>query len=314
MTMGELICDKVSKTYKTGAIALDKVSFRIPTKGVFALIGRNGAGKTTIVRILATDLMPSTGNATINGIDVVKEAAKVREFVSIVPQEARLVTWVTPKQMILSYLMYRGFTYKDAKKRAEAAVKRVKIEKYADRKSDKLSGGTKRKALVASVIASEANVLFLDEPTTGLDPISRAELWSVLNDLKKDHFIFLTTHYLEEAERLADHIGIIENGKLLAMGTLDELRKKIKYEYSVKLLDKNEKLRAPKHSKVVIGLDGSKQILTSQKEANAISKKLIQKGVRFSTSPVSLEEIFYYIVKRSINEDEEDGSGGEYGY
>jgi ABC-2 type transport system ATP-binding protein len=307
--MGELVCSGISKTYKNGATALDRVSFRIPTRGIFALIGRNGAGKTTIVRILATDLMPSSGSATINGVDVVKDAAMVREFVSIVPQEARLITWVTPKQMILSYLMYRGFTYKEAKKRAKAAVRRVKIDRYADKKSDKLSGGTKRKALVASVIASEAGVLFLDEPTTGLDPISRAELWNVLNDLKKDHFIFLTTHYLEEAERLADYIGIIENGKLLAMGTLDELRKKIRYEYSVKLIDKNAKLTKPRNGKVVVGLDGNKQILTSQREANSISKKLIEKGVRFSTSPISLEEIFYYIVKRNIDEDEENDGG-----
>lgn len=304
--MGELVCKGISKRYGEETVALDNVSFSVPATGIFALIGRNGAGKTTLVRILATELMPSSGGARINGIDVVKEPTKIREFISVVPQESRLITWVTPRQMAFSYLLYRGFSIADARRMADAGIRRVNIETYADTQSQHLSGGTKRKAMVATVIASEASVLFLDEPTTGLDPISRAGLWKVLKDLKKDHFIFLTTHYLEEAERLADRIGIIENGRLLAIGTLDELRKKVGYDYAVTILDTEVKVAKPRHGKMVTGLDGNVQILTTRKEADSISKRLISRGIRFSTSPVSLEDIFYNIVRKSINDEGRD--------
>lgn len=302
---GRLVCRDVGKVYSTGTVALSKVNIDIPTKGIFALIGRNGAGKTTLVRILATELMSSSGTALINGADVIKDPKKVREFIAVVPQESRLLMWTTPRQMIVAYLLYRGFSYANAKKRAAEVLKTVNIGKYADVQSQHLSGGTKRKALIATVLASEASMLFLDEPTTGLDPISRAELWNLLNKLKKDHFIFLTTHYLEEAERLADQIGIIENGKLLNIGTLDELRAHVKYDFSLTIFDNKARIK-PRAGRIVTGLDGNRQILTTQKEANRIAKELIRKGTRFSTSPVSLEQIFYFIVKRSINEETEE--------
>ncbi len=309
--MGRLVCDKVTKVYGKGATALDKVSFNVPASGIFALIGRNGAGKTTLVRILTTELMLSSGKATIDGVDVTNDPSTIRDMVAIVPQEARLLMWTTPKQFILAYLLYRGYGYKEAVERAAEAVKRVKIEKFADKQSQHLSGGTKRKALVAAVIAAEAKILFLDEPTTGLDPISRGELWAMLNQLKKDHFIFLTTHYLEEAERLADMIGIIEDGKLLAIGTLDNLRKKVKHEYSVRILQKGINVRL-REGEVVTGLDGHRQILTTEREANRISQGLIKRGIRFSSSPISLEEIFYYLTKKSIDiaDEEKEGNGG----
>ncbi|MCL5430545.1 MAG: ABC transporter ATP-binding protein [Candidatus Marsarchaeota archaeon] len=307
-----LVCKNLGKTYKTGSNALRNINLNIPTKGIFALIGRNGAGKTTLVRILATELLQTKGSATINGFDVVKDADKIRQLIAIVPQEGRIIPWTTPRQMVISYLLYRGFSYKEAKQRADESLKKLDIVKYANTQSSHLSGGIKRKALVAAVISSEAKIIFLDEPTTGLDPISRADLWDVLKEMKKDRFIFLTTHYLEEAERLADKIGVIEDGKLFALGTLQELRKKIKYEYSVEVFGKGAKIK-PKTGEVVTGLDEHKQIFTTAKEANRLSKELIKKGIRFSSNPVSLEEIFYYIVKRSIDTDRKNGEEKEKG-
>ncbi len=299
----------LSKTYDKKKYALNNVSLGFPDRGVLAVIGRNGAGKTTLVRILATELMPTRGSATINGIDVIKNPAQARESMAIVPQEARTTPWMTPKQQVLSYLLYRGFSYADASKRASKALEEVGLKRYENTLSMKLSGGTKRKVLVATVLASEANVIFLDEPTTGLDPISRVELWNLLVRLKERYMIVLTTHYLEEAERLADRIVMIEDGKVVAYGSMDDLRKKAGQEYSVRITDAKMP-RLPKSLKAA-KFSGGYQILTSQKKAFELSNKLMKEKIRFSTNPVSLEDLFYYFAKKSINEDaEEQGESG----
>lgn len=301
----ELRCSGLSKKYSEEKYALRNVTFSVPAQGIFALIGRNGAGKTTLIRILSTQLMPTSGKASINGLDVVKDEKALREIIGCVPQEGRAINWLTPRQFIVAYLMWRGFTRKDANSRAERSAKRLGITRYMDKQNRNLSGGTKRKVLVAMVMSSEAKVLFLDEPTTGLDPISRDELWNTLRELKKDHFIFLTTHYLEEAERLADKIGILENGKLHALGTLDELRGMVKFPYSIKMLSPG-RIEKPRNGEVIRGADGHFQIVTTEKEANRLSRKLIDNGIRFSMNPMTLDDIFYFIVKKPIEEENYD--------
>ena len=308
--MVQLSFKNISKSYTKNRKALNNVGFSYDGNGIVALIGRNGAGKTTLIRILATELMPDSGTASMDGIDIIKEPEKVRGMMAIVPQEARTIGWLTPMQCISTYLLYRGLSYKEAKKKALISIKAVGITDYKDTVTRKLSGGTKRKVLVAMILASDSRLIFLDEPTTGLDPLSRGELWSVLNKLKKDRLIFLTTHYLEEAERLADKICLIENGKMLAQGTMEELRSKIKHQYSILLPSGSHK---PKVKGTIIkGEDGSMQILTNEEEAFRISKDLIKKGVKFSTNPVSLEDIFYYIVKKPIGNDDEEGGKDEW--
>ncbi|MEM3241284.1 MAG: ABC transporter ATP-binding protein, partial [Candidatus Micrarchaeaceae archaeon] len=222
MGTGTIECRDLTKRYGKETTALKRLSFSIPTKGIFALIGRNGAGKTTLIRILATELAPTSGTASINGIDVVKEPERIRTAIAVLPQEARAIPWLTAEQEVFSSLLYRGIGYAESKRRTDSVLTEFGIAKYKDTPSRKLSGGTKRKLLVAAIVASGAKILFVDEPTTGLDPLSRMEMWDMLSRLKKDRFIFLTTHYLEEAERLADNIGIIDKGRLMGIGTLDE--------------------------------------------------------------------------------------------
>jgi ABC-2 type transport system ATP-binding protein len=296
-----LVCKRLSKHYGQGPKALDGINISIPAKGIFALIGRNGAGKTTLTRILATELLPSSGGATIKGLDVVRDAHELREHIAILPQESRAIPWLTPRQMIYSYLLYRGLDAKEAKARVHHALSKIGVGKYENKLSRNLSGGLKRKMLVATILASEAEIIFVDEPTTGLDPISRAELWTVLSELKKDHFIFLTTHYLEEAEKLADRIGIIESGKLVGIGMLDELRKKVRYQYSVRVFKDGTSIKA-KSGYRVRGSDGSVQIITTEDEADRLATRLIKSRTKFAINPISLEDIFYYVVKRPIDE------------
>ncbi len=292
----------LTKIYENKTLALKNVSFSIQSKGIFALIGRNGAGKTTLLRILATELLPSSGYAEIDGIDIIKDPWTIRKRISIIPQEARVIPWLTPKQTITSYLMYRGLSISEAKRRAEENLKKLGIESYADKLNRVLSGGLKRKVLVATVISSNADILFLDEPTTGLDPISRNELWEILNEIKKERFIFLTTHYLEEAERLADNLAILEKGELAGMGSMDDLRGKFSRKYSIRILDNNS--ISFDYGEIIKGYDNKIQILANEREAEIITKELIDKKIKFSYNPISLEDIFYYLVKKPIEEED----------
>ena len=299
-TTWQVVCDRLTKIYgKNEARALDSVSFSLPTRGIFVLIGRNGSGKTTLVRILATELEPTSGRATINGIDVVKEASLLRERIAIVPQEARPIPWMTPMQTVLSYLLWRGFDYGDAKRRALQALERLGLGGSPNALNRQLSGGMRRKVMVATVLSSEAEVIFLDEPTTGLDPISRREFWATLREIGKERFTFLTTHYLEEAEQLADHIGILDHGSLVRIGTLEELRRSVNYNYSLRLLsDPAPPIPALEKGEVVTGTDGNVRILTSEDEAFRISRELTRGGFKFTINPISLDDIFFYLASR----------------
>jgi ABC-2 type transport system ATP-binding protein len=308
-----LVTEGLSKSYGGSSMALQGVSISAPTKGIFALIGRNGAGKTTLVRILATELAPTSGRAWINGIDVVKEDKKLRERIAIVPQEARTISWMTPRQSTVTYLMWRGFQYSEAKKRAEESLSRLKLDRIADTLNRKLSGGTKRKSLAAMVLASEADIIFLDEPTTGLDPISRKDFWEILRELARDRFIFLTTHYLEEADQLADTLGILKNGRTVAVGSVPSIRERIRYQYSVKLPPMSPVPEVP-GAEITTGKGGEVQILTNEDDAFAVSKKLLAAGTRFSIGPVSLDDIFFQLVGESTEQEEQTPVGAGAGW
>jgi ABC-2 type transport system ATP-binding protein len=296
----QVVCDHLTKIYSNSKTkALDSVSFSLPSRGIFVLIGRNGSGKTTLVRILATELEPTSGKASINGIDVMKEARRLREKIAIVPQEARPIPWMSPTQTVMSYLLWRGFDYGEAKRKALSALENLGLGGSSDAMNRSLSGGMRRKLMVATVLSSEAEVIFLDEPTTGLDPISRREFWKTLKDIGKERFTFLTTHYLEEAEQLADHIGILDRGSLIRMGTLEELRKSVNYNYSMRILSNpGTSLPALENGEVVTGTDENVRILTVEEEAFRISRKLAKDGFKFTINPVSLDDIFFYLLSR----------------
>ena len=312
-----ITCDHLTKIYgKSKNKALDSVSFSVPSHGMFVLIGRNGSGKTTLVRILATELEPTSGIANINGIDVVNEPQRLREKIAIVPQEARPIPWMTPMQTVLSYLLWRGFSYAEAKEKASKSLEKLGLSESANTLNRMLSGGMKRKVLVATVLSSEAEIVFLDEPTTGLDPISRREFWEILREIGKERFTFLTTHYLEEAEQLADQIGVLDSGRLIRLGTLEDLRKGLDYNYSMKLLSTpTPDFLASVKGEIVTGRDGVVRILTAEEEAFRISRDLSKSGFKFTINPISLDDIFFYLVNREggkgVGDKEEAGAEEE---
>ena len=303
MGVRQITCNNLTKIYgKSERKALDSVNLSLPSRGIFVLIGRNGSGKTTLVRILATQLEPTSGSATIDGLDVVSEARNVRQKIAIVPQEARPIPWMTPMQTVQSYLLWRGFSYSEAKRRTLETLEMLGLGKSLNVLNRSLSGGNKRKVMVATVLSSEAEVIFLDEPTTGLDPISRKEFWETLRESGRDRFTFLTTHYLEEAEQLADQIGMLDNGNLIRMGTLEQLQQSVPYNYSVKILSKTTTVPRIEKGETVTSMDGNIRILTSEEEAFRMSRELTKTGSRFTVNPLSLDDIFFYLARRKSGE------------
>lgn len=297
-----IIVDKISKTYSGGNRALNDVTFSIDHNGIFSLIGKNGAGKTTLVRILSTQLLPTSGYASINDLDVVGRAKEIRENIAAVPQEARAVPWMTPIQTITSYLMWRGYRHSDARQMAMDTLRMLHMEEYENEKNRKLSGGQKRKVLVATALSSEAELIFLDEPTTGLDFISRKELWGVLRSMKRERSILLTTHYLEEAEDLGDHIGVMNNGRMVGFGTLKELRSLTKYPLSLKIFSSDFDLQ-DSTGEVVKVSEGEIQLFTNEDELFSLINTLVTKRIRFTVQETSLNTIFEKLVSEG-DEDE----------
>jgi ABC-2 type transport system ATP-binding protein len=216
---------QLTKVYRDGTVALDNLNLTLSSK-ISCVIGRNGAGKTTLIRILSTQLLPTNGRALVNGYDVVKEAKKVRKIICSIPQEAGTAGMPSPLEHLVMYLTARSFSITEAIQTARKALKEIGLGKVMNKPTDELSGGMKRKVFVAMALASNAEVVFLDEPTTGLDPVSRLEVWSAIRSM--DSKVVLTTHYMEEAEALCEEIAIINNGKLVDKGSPSELLESLK--------------------------------------------------------------------------------------
>jgi oleandomycin transport system ATP-binding protein len=205
--------------------AVDGVDLAIPEGSVFGLLGPNGAGKTTIVSMLATLVTPDTGQATVLGYDVAKQAHQVRQLIGLTGQYASLDETLTGTENLVLIGRLIGLSRKDAKERAARLLQKFRLTGAAARAVKTYSGGMRRRLDLAASLVSTPQVLFLDEPTTGLDPRSRNELWDIVRELVKDGAtVLLTTQYLEEADQLADRIAVIDHGRVIAQGTSAELK------------------------------------------------------------------------------------------
>jgi ABC-2 type transport system ATP-binding protein len=209
-------------------IALAGVDLEVPEGMVFGLLGPNGAGKTTLVRILATLLEPDAGRAELLGHDVVGEAATVRELLALTGQFAAVDELLTGRENLEMFGRLFGLARTEARRRASELLQRLELTDAADRTAKTYSGGMRRRLDLASSMLTQPRVLFLDEPTTGLDPRSRNEIWEIVRDLRRDGTtILLTTQYLEEADQLADEIAVIDHGRVIAKGTGNELKDRV---------------------------------------------------------------------------------------
>lgn len=291
--------DGVSKRYKgLSQTALSNVSLTAESGQIYTLLGRNGAGKTTFVRICATQLLPTQGRIQVLGYDAIKEADKVRRLISIVPQEGRPLRALTPWDHVYNWLQIRGEKKQVAREKTELILQKFDLYGAKDRPAMNLSGGMKQKILVAMAMAVDAQLLFLDEPTIGLDPVSRRQVWSSIKEWKKEgKSILLTTHYMDEAETLSDNIVIIDNGRVIAKGTIKELRTTIPQNLRVDITKDNIDTEVFKSfGSIIESGDDTIRIFTFESAIKELTELAVKKNLSFTVSPITLDDVFVSLV------------------
>ncbi len=224
--------DRLGKTFDGRIRALHDVSFAVPEGSVCALLGHNGAGKTTAIKILSTLLRPTSGRAIVAGFDVVRQPAQVRTSIAMTGQQAAIDWQLTGRENLVMFSRLRGMSRKHARLRADALIEQFDMAHAADRQVTTYSGGMMRRIDIAAALVVAPKVLFLDEPTTGLDPRSRRAVWDWVSTLSAQGVtVLLTTQYLEEADVLSDTIVVINDGSVVATGTADSLKDRVRLSY-----------------------------------------------------------------------------------
>lgn len=289
--------------------AVDGINLNIRRGAVYGLLGPNGAGKTTTVRLLATLLRPDAGNATVLGHDLVKEAAAVREKVSLTGQFASIDEDLTGFENLVLVGRLLGHTWRDAKIRATELLEAFGLADAAKRQARTYSGGMRRRLDIAASLVVTPEILFLDEPTTGLDPRSRNQVWDIVRAIAAEGAtVLLTTQYLEEADRLADRLAVIDHGRLIAEGTSRELKASVgSGALHLRLVDPQQRADAETLLAQVLGADVmrgtdpvalSAQVSDELRVADALAA-LSRGGIRiaeFSLGAPSLDEVFFALT------------------
>jgi ABC-2 type transport system ATP-binding protein len=287
--------ERLVKIYEKKVKALQSVSLSVRKGEIFTLLGPNGAGKTTFLRILCTQLMPTSGDAFVLGNSAVSNPEAVRRDIAMVPQDVIPYGVWTPFEYSFYFAWLRGKDRNTARTFAQKGLEAVGLLPLKDRPCITLSGGEKRRTLIAAALASDALVYMLDEPTSGLDPVGRRNVWGALRDkASKGQTILLTTHMMEEAEMVSDRLAIIHNGVVIAQGTPDEIKKSIPHRFRVV---------APRNAVDISSFKDVAEIgdriviyLRSDQEALELVGSLLKKGFHAEASPVSLEDAFVRLV------------------
>jgi ABC-2 type transport system ATP-binding protein len=224
----------LTKEYGKKQKALNSITQDLDN-GIISIIGKNGAGKTTLLRILSTQLKATSGDALIDGLSITGDTRQIRERIVSIPQEAAPIGILTAYEQVFMYLTGKGFSFHSARQESLMALKSVGLSEKMHVPTDELSGGMKRKMFVAMALGSNADTVFLDEPTTGLDPLSRMETWGAIKELTGN--VVLTTHYMEEATELSEKIYMMDSGSFIGSGTADQLLHDLKDKVRVESRD-----------------------------------------------------------------------------
>lgn len=278
------------KQYSNGVWANRDISLTVKTGEMLGILGPNGAGKTTLIRQITTELIPTSGTVTVLGYDAIAEPIKVKSLLGIVPQEATLFDHLTAYQHLRIFAKLRGYPGDTAKLRAEELVGELRMREYRNVPIRTLSGGLRRRLLIGIAALARPPLMVLDEPTTGLDPESRRDLWTLLRRYRESGTtVIITTHYMEEAEALCDRVGIIQDGRLLALDTVENLRVSCGRTYKV--------------------MYGGSRLLGNQQTIYGASEKDLVNQVRalgvedFTLSPTSLEDVYLALTSRDKDAD-----------
>jgi ABC-2 type transport system ATP-binding protein len=217
--------EKLKKTYSTGVLALDGISLEVEAGRFFGLLGPNGAGKTTLINSIVSLARPDSGSVEVFGRDAYRQFREARRMIGVSPQEINLDKFLTVEETMLFHAGYYGVPKEKAKERTEELLERFALTDKRKQRVNTLSGGMKRRVLFARALMHDPKVLFLDEPTAGVDVELRYKLWGYIRELNRGGLtILLTTHYLEEAEALCEEIALINGGRIVAQGTIEELK------------------------------------------------------------------------------------------
>ena len=278
-TVRPLVVENINKQYKGGIKANTDISLSIKPGEIMGILGPNGAGKTTLVRQITTELIPTSGSIKVFGIDVVAEPTRAKNVMGIVPQEAELYESLSVKQTLRIFGKLRGLNGKDANRRADELISDLRLEEHRNVIGMKLSGGLKRRVMVGLAALGNPQLIVMDEPTTGLDPQSRRDLWALLREYReRGTTILLTTHYMEEAENLCDRVGIIQNGRLLALDTVTNLKAAHGYQFKITYTTNG---------------DENKTHTVYGKSDQELVEQVQSQGIRqFSVARTSLEDVY----------------------
>lgn len=215
----------LTKKYKD-VTAVDGLDLKVRSGEIFSLLGVNGAGKTTAIRMLSCLTEPTSGTATVGGADLLRESERIKRMIGISPQETAVAPGLSTRENLELIAGVYGFGKEKTEEKIRELSKTFGLDSVLSKRAGKLSGGWQRRLSIAMALIGEPKILFLDEPTLGLDVIARSELWDVIRSLKGRATVILTTHYMEEAEALSDRIGIMKSGRLLTVGTASEIMEK----------------------------------------------------------------------------------------
>ena len=222
----EIIMENVTKKFED-ITALNELSLTVPKGELFGLLGPNGAGKTTAINILCGILKPTSGSVTVGGYNVIREPEKVKTLIGVCPQDTAVFPYLTGRENIQFFGDLHLLTKENLSQSAATLLDKMGLSEDADRRVDKYSGGMRRRVNLAMALVHDPDIAFLDEPTVAMDPQSRRAVWEFIKELKgRNKTVILTTHYMEEAEELCDRVGIIDYGKLIALGSPRELKEK----------------------------------------------------------------------------------------
>jgi ABC-2 type transport system ATP-binding protein len=301
-------------------LAVQGIDLQVEEGEIYGFLGPNGAGKTTTVRMLTTLLLPTGGRAGVAGYDVVAEARQVRSTIGVALQEAALDPLMTGRELIRLQATLQGLPPARGRERADGLLERVGLTYAADRRVGTYSGGMQRRLDLAAALVHEPRVLFLDEPTTGLDPVSRKTIWEEVRDLNEEGTtVFLTTQYLEEADQLADNVGIIDSGRIVAEGTPEALKGEVGNPHVELLVGEGA---VPEAERVCAGLgkllppkDGKRVLLevpNGSADVPRVVRALDEAGIAVESLELvrpSLDDVF--VAKTGHHLEKEEAGGGD---
>ncbi len=308
MSQNQIIINNLSKIYKNGFNALKSVNLNIKKGEIFAMLGPNGAGKTTLISIICGIVKPSSGKVTIDNFDIIDDYRETRSRIGLVPQELTLEQFET----VFNNVSYSRGLYgkKPDPQHIEKILKQLSLWDKKDQRLRQLSGGMKRRVLIAKALSHQPSILFLDEPTAGVDVELRQDMWKIVEELRKTGVtIILTTHYIEEAEAIADRVGVINQGEIIVVEETKELLKKMGHKkLTVELQDEISKIPdSLEKYKLALGknkmsIDYTYNVQAEQTGITNLLQDLKEAGLKLKdlkTEQSTLENIFVSLVKEN---------------